>query len=294
MKIHLEPLARANGWTQSVQCLFMERDAQKDPRGVRTMHYHEYIELLYGLLGQSEVWIGDHRFPLGPGDLAIVNAQEVHEVAIPAGQSRYFVIKFLPQLLYSQGQSIAGMRYLLPLWQKDMLFTPILPAGELRQIGVDVLLREIVEEFEQKRSGYELWIQANIMKAFVQILRRRCPQQPAAPAGITEKIQNRLYAAMQLAQVRFAEWTVRDAAEACELSYSYFSRLFKQMFGISFCTYLENVRLQESERLLLTGDRKISDIAADVGFCSTSHFIESFRRRYGVTPHAFRCRICRT
>ena len=40
--------------------------------------------------------------------------------------------------------------------------------------------------------------------------------------------------ALQLAQTHFADWTVRDAAHACNLSYSYFSRSFKQLFGIRF------------------------------------------------------------
>lgn len=87
---------------------------------------------------------------------------------------------------------------------------------------------------------------------------------------------------------------MRDAAHACNLSYSYFSRSFKQLFGISFCAYPERLRLFEGERLLLTTDRDISGIALEVGFSTPSYFIECFRRHYGVAPGAFRAQVRRT
>ena len=41
---------------------------------------------------------------------------------------------------------------------------------------------------------------------------------------------------------------------------------------------------------LLQGQANVSETAYAVGFKSVSHFSESFRRHYGVTPSAWRCR----
>ena len=234
MQLREEALVHVDGWEQSIQCLFMTLNADWERNPSVALHYHDYIEFLYGLEGSAQVAIGDRTYPMEPGDLLVVNAREAHDVVLHKGLTRYFVVKFLPQLLYAQGQSLIGLRYLLPLWQKEMLFSPALPAVELGRSGVTTFLQEMMHEFTEKSIGYELVLQADILKIFTWILRCRCPQPQGDPSGMNPELQYALLRALQLAQTHFADWTVRDAAHACNLSYSYFSRSFKQLFGIRF------------------------------------------------------------
>lgn len=287
MQVREEALARIDGWTQSVQCIFMEckpraADAPLIP------HFHEYIELLYGIRDDAEVLVGDRWYPMHPGDLVVINARQVHEVITRSRPARYLVVKFLPEVLYAQGQSLAGLRYLLPLWQKEMRFSPVMAADELARSGIDVFLQDMVREFADRHMGYELAIQADILKLFTWILRTRCPQPDPHPAELSPDLQLALHRALRLAQEHYADWTVRDAARACGLSYSYFSRSFKQLFSISFCTYLERLRLLEAERLLLTTGSAVGEIALETGFGTASYFTQCFRKRYGVAPGKFR------
>ena len=287
MQVREEALARIDGWTQSVQCIFMEckpraTDAPLIP------HFHEYIELLYGIRDDAEVLVGDRWYPMHPGDLVVINARQVHEVITRSRPARYLVVKFLPEVLYAQGQSLAGLRYLLPLWQKEMQFSPVMAADELARSGVNVFLQDMVREFADRHMGYELAIQADILKLFTWILRTRCPQPDPHPAELSPDLQLALHRALRLAQEHYADWTVRDAARACGLSYSYFSRSFKQLFSISFCTYLERLRLLEAERLLLTTGSAVGEIALETGFGTASYFTQCFRKRYGVAPGKFR------
>ena len=287
MQVREEALARIDGWTQSVQCIFMEckpraTDAPLIP------HFHEYIELLYGIRDDAEVLVGDRWYPMHPGDLVVINARQVHEVITRSRPARYLVVKFLPEVLYAQGQSLAGLRYLLPLWQKEMRFSPVMAADELARSGIDVFLQDMVRESADRHMGYELAIQADILKLFTWILRTRCPQPDPHPAELSPDLQLALHRALRLAQEHYADWTVRDAARACGLSYSYFSRSFKQLFGISFCTYLERLRLLEAERLLLTTGSAVGEIALETGFGTASYFTQCFRKRYGVAPGKFR------
>jgi transcriptional regulator GlxA family with amidase domain len=48
------------------------------------------------------------------------------------------------------------------------------------------------------------------------------------------------------------------------------------------------IRLEHAEYLLAHSKRSITAIAAESGFCDSSHFIRAFRERYGRTPAAFR------
>lgn len=288
MQLREEALARVDGWTQSVQCIFMQIHPRPCNAPPLIPHFHEYIELLYGLSGEAQVLVGDRWYALRPGDLVVINARQAHDVVTDRPEARYLVVKFLPEVLYAQGQSLAGLRYLLPLWQKEMRFSPEITADELKRSGIDPFLQDMVREFADKQPGYELALQADILKLFTWILRTRCPHPDTAVTELNPELQLALHRALRLAQEHYADWTVRDAAQACGLSYSYFSRSFKQLFGISFCTYLERLRLQEAERLLLTTRTAVGEIALETGFGTASYFTLCFRKRYGVSPGEFR------
>lgn len=72
------------------------------------------------------------------------------------------------------------------------------------------------------------------------------------------------------------------------MNVSYLSRLFKSQTGSSFRTYLTNVRMQKAAQMLCCGNESVTHIAVECGYTDVSHFILLFRRRYGVTPNAYR------
>jgi len=284
-----ESIVRVDGWEQAIACMTRDITNRKydhftDP------HYHEYIELLYGLSGSAKVLVGDRIYRMDVGDLFIVNAREVHDVCCEEGEASYYVIKFLPKLLYAQGRSLSGVRYLLPLRQKDNFFSPAIRASELEGSGVDALVREIMSEWRNRSIGYEQVMHADIMQIFVWMLRYRCPQACQTP-DIPESLRKSLRDVLEQTQNHLSDWTTADAAAYCNLSYSYFSRNFKRAYNISFTAYLESMRLREAERLLLTTERDITDIASLCGFGTTSYFIDRFRTSYGVSPRRFRMRM---
>jgi AraC-like DNA-binding protein len=85
--------------------------------------------------------------------------------------------------------------------------------------------------------------------------------------------------------------TTYDAADYVNLSYSYFSRLFKQNMGIGFTDYLNSVRISEAERLLVKTEKSMTEIAMDTGFSTSSYFILKFRQKNNISPLAYRKRF---
>ena len=63
---------------------------------------------------------------------------------------------------------------------------------------------------------------------------------------------------------------------------------FTAAFGQSPIAHLNCLRLQKACELLMCGDDRIGEISAAVGFESTNHFINLFRRQYGMTPGTYR------
>lgn len=74
-----------------------------------------------------------------------------------------------------------------------------------------------------------------------------------------------------------------------ELGYSrtYFSKLFKRLFGMNFVAYLTDLRIEEAKRLLEKENLGIQEVAARTGFRGNAYFSSTFRRLTGQTPSEY-------
>lgn len=69
---------------------------------------------------------------------------------------------------------------------------------------------------------------------------------------------------------------------------SYLSRLFKGAVGQTFSRYVIELRIKKARELLEDKSMKINEVAAQVGYNNTSHFIQSFKKLCGCTPEEYR------
>lgn len=79
-----------------------------------------------------------------------------------------------------------------------------------------------------------------------------------------------------------------EMAALCWVSGSYFSKLFRQVTGRSFPAYLNQLRVEEAERILQNSNETIVSIALSLGYEDCGYFIRVFKKSTGVTPAAYR------
>ncbi len=72
------------------------------------------------------------------------------------------------------------------------------------------------------------------------------------------------------------------------VSSSYFSSLFKKNLGMSFVTYLTDVRMNKAVWLLEHTDEKAYIIAGMVGYDDPNYFSYVFKKAYGISPSKYR------
>lgn len=68
----------------------------------------------------------------------------------------------------------------------------------------------------------------------------------------------------------------------------YLGRIFKKHVGESFSEYRNHFRLLRATELIKKGNRKIIDIALDVGYENVTYFNRLFYREYHMSPHDYR------
>ncbi|MCB0059717.1 MAG: helix-turn-helix transcriptional regulator, partial [Caldilineaceae bacterium] len=88
---------------------------------------------------------------------------------------------------------------------------------------------------------------------------------------------------------RYAEpLTLDDVARAAGLHPNYAMTCFKQTFGMTILEYTQQYRVAQAQRLLVSTDSSVLDVAMRSGFGSLSAFYTAFRRYTGQTPRSVR------
>lgn len=82
--------------------------------------------------------------------------------------------------------------------------------------------------------------------------------------------------------------TRRDVAEAVYLNPEYLSRLFRKEKGMKLSEYIMQEKMNIARLMLETTDFSVSIIASKVGYSNFSHFAQSFKRLFGVSPSEIR------
>ena len=78
--------------------------------------------------------------------------------------------------------------------------------------------------------------------------------------------------------------TLNELARLSGRSLSAFKRDFQHEFKTSPALWIKQQRLEHADFLLRTTEKNVSEISAEIGYESVSHFIKSYKEKYGFTP----------
>jgi AraC-like DNA-binding protein len=92
----------------------------------------------------------------------------------------------------------------------------------------------------------------------------------------------------QVPESELANLSLEQMAKLLHCCERHASRLFQEVCGTRFLTYVSELRLKKSCHLLLQGRLKIIDVALESGYGSLAHFNYAFKRRFGMTPTGWR------
>lgn len=83
-------------------------------------------------------------------------------------------------------------------------------------------------------------------------------------------------------------FTAKQVAHVIHRSESYTMKLFHDELGITISHFVNRCKLEEAKSLLSHTEMTLSEISNYLCFSSQSYFQNLFKKKYGVTPNAYR------
>lgn len=151
-------------------------------------------------------------------------------------------------------------------------------------VVIDEITQESIQQFSKARSASEIdAVQKKMLIRLTKAVADAKKQEKYSPV-----IRNILsYISIQYTQ----NITLSLLAEKNHISEAHLSRLFKKEVGQNLSEYLCTLRTQKAAELLKSVNLSISEISNYVGYSDNNYFVKVFKKRYGMTPSAYREKI---
>jgi len=260
-------------------------------------HWHYYVEIIYIESGGLYVECEEQRATLEPGDCAIFHSKRIHTMTpTDPNNYRYGVLKFDLSRLNTAGSFSPRLRLIAEAARRSPDVSVFFPAAALDRALVARVFNTCINELAERRYGYDLILHSNLCELMVALARHWRAEgldTTASAAGISNGAG--IESITEYIDEHSAEpLCVEALARHCGMSYSYFAKNFRQMYGRSCKEYIEFVRVSKAEDLLLFTDFDLTYISMETGFSDCSHLIKVFRKWKGTTPKQYKLQHSRS
>jgi len=242
-------------------------------------HWHDAIEILFGLEGCTTVGVMDRPYQLCDSDILLIAPGENHCLFPSSPNDRRLVIMIEPAFLFGHA-AFAEDKDCFSQAVKHSSEWPEESRQKIRDC-LDIIYKEYFARekgWKEIICGQLLLLTGVIIREIPRTARRRKMQQDNLLRQILTHLSEHYLEPVSL----------ESCAADLGFNPSYLSALFKQKTGASFHQYLINLRLNKAEWLLINTDIPVTDVSEQSGFVSDKTFYRVFRDRYGISPTRFR------
>lgn len=153
--------------------------------------------------------------------------------------------------------------------------------GGCSVVKIDEITRESIQRFESARTSFDL----DIIQKDMLI---RLTQAVADAKKLTQYSPVIRDILTYLSTNYTRDITLQKLADNNHISMEHLSRQFKKELGVTLTAYIGDLRTKKAAELLKDSLLSISEIAMYVGYSDSNYFVKVFKKRYGMTPSAYR------
>jgi AraC-like DNA-binding protein len=249
----------------------------------RYLHSHPEYEIAYVPHDYGSYMIQDVELPIEPGDIFIVNANEIHQPILSKPGNRGAVVTYFRASLFGDPEESAQ-------WIEPFLHAAALGCNRLRADNeLRGLIGKLHKAVDPENRSWKLvsrGLLTHILSIVARLFAERCEELGASPriakahrfGAVIAHINENLGARIEAAQLY----------RLAGLAHSRFSEEFRVAFGVSLVRYIQTQRLKRAKRLLRSTEMSMTAIACAAGFGATSLFNKVFKKELGISPTQFR------
>ncbi|MFB3921552.1 MAG: helix-turn-helix domain-containing protein [Terriglobia bacterium] len=258
------------------------------------MNRHDYFEIAYVLNGEVHCQVGDRALRLREGELIVIGSSLYHRMwRETRAHPRLATLFFMPEIICEAGTNGEQAEFLLPFYLQGAKFPHIVPARTGIPAEVFKLIQRIHATLPAQTTRARLSVRTYLKMVLILLVNYYSPYLGPRQVGDRKQEATRRIAPLfEFLELHYNEMlSVEDAAALLEISKPHFMRLFKQVTGQSFISYLNHFRIAKAQAILATSDKPIAQLCQEVGFCDQSYFGSVFRKTVHVTPLEYRRRF---
>ncbi len=251
-------------------------------------HFHDWHEIVYVYGGNGIFFIDNTVYTMSAGDLFVIPANTIHR-AIPdsAQPVTSTAIFFRPPIILSEtlGDPFSYHRVMEETAKNKIYRFPLAPSHQtVVQTKIDILF----DEMNRQQFGYRSAVVLELRMMLLQLY-REVFQFSDHSANMDSLGPRWLNKALHYIEENFVNpISLHELSNQVNVSSSHFSRVFRQMTGMSFVDYITVKRIILARELLCNTEDNIAVIAELCGFSSLPHFHRTFVKHTNSTPAAYR------
>ncbi len=258
------------------QLAYISKTVPESSAHPRVMYSHDDLcELVLIWQGEADYSIGGQERRIRCGDLIVYNSGVVHDERYGAAAP------IASYCIAMRGLKLHGLRENALIPDSD---DPVFPAGA---------------HFDALRDTMSLMFDALCTNAdgsghfcshlLRGVLSRVWALRHCAPAPVSSRsslLGSRIKAYIDLHYTE--DISLQTLADSLCISPYYLSHVFKATTGYSPGQYITRRRVGLAQNLLISTNLAVSEIAAQVGYPSPSHFHDRFTKNVGMSPRTYR------
>ncbi len=254
---------------------------------------HNTHELFYLRNGKVEFTIEGKKVVIERGNAIIIRPDVVHTARIVSSVADSLVLYFgFSKDRNNARRAPTSLESFFEFADGDSSTIKVEPyitiSGSYKK-AISNLMERIVEEKKNDNGYKELMMEILTVELMVTLSRAMKKEWEANLQVRTGKARELVILAREYIDSNYESGiTIANAASYVFLSQGYFTRAFRDEFGISPMNYLMKKRIDKACELLENPEIKVSGIAIQAGFSSPQRFNVAFRKQMGQTPLEYR------
>lgn len=225
------------------------------------LHLHQCFEIIILLSGNMKITVDNQKYELKKKEALIIFPNQIH--SLDSTKSEHILCIFSPRLVQAYATSVKGK---LPENNKFTVDDYFINA--LNSLGLDT------------STTVKKGVLYSLCGMFDENAKYTTRQKD------NDKLLLKIFSFVE--NEFDGECSLSSLCESIGYDYSYVSRFFKKMVGLSFNSYVNFYRLSHACYLMENSNEPIIKCAMESGYTSLRSFNRNFKAYFGITPAEYR------